>query len=41
MNEYRKVAEYKINTEIHQVLYTNNKQSEGEIKENNPIYNFI
>ena len=45
INEFGKVARYKINTQKSLAfLYTNNKRSEREIKEiklNNPIYHLI
>ena len=38
INEYRKVAGYKINTQkFLALLYSNNENSEREIKETNPL----
>lgn len=39
-NKHRKAAGYKINTQQVAFLSTNNKQTEREIKKNNPIYNY-
>ena len=39
INEYNKVAGYKINTQKSLAfLYTNNEKTQREIKETNPIY---
>lgn len=41
INEFRKVAGYKTNTQKCVVIYTNNEQFQKEIKKINPTYNNI